>query len=136
MNENKLENILFAFHRKFVDEMRKEAEKHGMNSTQIEVMGIVFHEGNPTMKEIADKLGITPPSTTTVVEVLCDKGLLARELDKSDRRITRVILTPKAIKGFSRNKNMRLNVIKNIFSKLDKEDMEEFERIVNKLVTN
>lgn len=134
MNENKLENILFAFHRKFVDEMRKEAEKRGMNPTQFEVMGIVFHEGNPTMKDIADKLGITPPSTTAIVENLCEKGLLERIFDENDRRITRIVLTPKSLKEFSKNKNMRLTVIKNVFSKIDKKDIDDLERIINKLV--
>lgn len=59
------------------------------------VLGYLREREEPTMKEVASFLRITPPSATTLVDGLAAAGLLERRPDPKDRRSIRLRLTPK-----------------------------------------
>lgn len=132
--EKDLENSILSFHHKLIDEMCKQAKQLKLTSSQLEVLHCVGEKGDPTMKDIAKKLHITPPSVTNIVEPLCDKGFLKREFSKNDRRIVRIVITPKALKLFSTFKNSKLAILKNLFLKLNSEDKKELIKIINIII--
>jgi DNA-binding MarR family transcriptional regulator len=135
ISEKDLENSILGFHRKLVDEMHKEAERLNFTPSQLQVVQFVSENENPTMKEIAVALGITPPSATTIVEALCDTGILRREVDTEDRRVIRVTITPKTFKAFSKLKDAKLIILKNLFSKLNDADREMLNTLINKIIS-
>lgn len=45
------------------------------------------------MRELAAYLGITPPSTTSIIDELAKKGLIERQADQADRRMTRLFIS-------------------------------------------
>jgi DNA-binding MarR family transcriptional regulator len=132
--EKDLENAILSFHHKLMDEMYKQAKQLRLTSSQLEVLHCVGEKGNPTMKEIANSLHITPPSVTSIVESLCEKNFLKRETYKKDRRIVRIIITPKALKLFSSFKNKKLTILKNLFLKLNNKDKKELINIINIII--
>ena len=132
--EKDLENAILLFHHKLMDEMYKKAKQLKLTSSQLEVLHCVGEKGNPTMKEIASSLHITPPSVTNVVESLCKKNYLKREFGKKDRRIVRIVITPKALKLFSSFKNKKLVILKNLFLKLNNEDKKRLINIINIII--
>jgi DNA-binding MarR family transcriptional regulator len=134
ITEKDLENTILGFHRKLIAEMQKEAERLHFTPSQLQVIQFVSENENPTMKEIAAELRITPPSVTTIVEALCEGGFLKREADGHDRRIIRVSVTPKMFKTYSSLKNAKLIILKNLFSTLNDEDRESLSKIINKII--
>jgi DNA-binding MarR family transcriptional regulator len=87
--------------------------------------------GTATMKSLADKLKVTPPSTTTIIDALIRKSLVKREMNAKDRRVIRISLTPKAWKFFTKLKNQKLNILQNIFNELKLSDKNELIRILS-----
>lgn len=132
--EQELEDSILAFNHKVMDEMRKEALKLKFTASELEAIRYIAERESPTMKDIAEYLGITPPSVTSIVDALIKKQLVKRELSKSDRRSVKIILAPKAWKLFSTFKDKRLIVLKNLFAKLKSEDKKELIRIISKLI--
>ena len=132
--EKDLENAILSFHHKLIDEMCKQAKQLKLTSSQLEVLHCIGEKGNPTMKEIASSLHITPPSVTSVVESLCEKNYLKRESNKKDRRIIRIVITSKTLKLFSSFKNKKLVILKNLFLKLNNEDKKELIKIINIII--
>jgi DNA-binding MarR family transcriptional regulator len=132
--EKDLENAILSFHHKMVDEMYKQAKKLQFTPSQLEVLLFVLEKGNPTMKDIASKLHITPPSVTSIVDPLCDKNYLKRQTSEKDRRIVKMVVTPKTFKLFSSLKDKKLTVLKNLFFKLNNEDKKQLIKIINIII--
>jgi len=137
MKNNNLENHLEAFmmelHNNIGHELREKAIKFNFTFSQMEVLRYVTKEKNPTMKDIALYLHITPPSVTAIIEFLAEKGLVKREIDKKDHRIIRIIITAKSLKIFNSVKSKKLEVFKKILSNLNSNDQREFTRILSVL---
>ena len=134
VTEKELEDLILAFHRKLIAEIGKEAERLHFTPSQLQVLHVVLEEGNPTMKAIAVKLNITPPSVTSSVESLCTNGFLVREEDEKDRRSIRVSITPKTLKTFSSLKDAKLDILKRLFLKLSGEDKDALRKILQIII--
>ena len=128
--EKEFEDSIILFHHKMTNELRKKSKEFGLSVSQIEVLHFVVEKVNPTMKEIADYLEIKPPSATTIVETLCKKKLLKREISEKDKRIIRISFTENIWKFFKSVKNKKILILKSIFSKLEDKEKEELIRII------
>ena len=70
-------------------------------------------DGELSMSEIAEKLSVSKPNVTTLIDKLIEEGLTERLSDKQDRRIVKIKLTKKGaallkkIKIFTGNKSIR-----------------------------
>jgi len=128
--ENHLKVFVMDLHNNMMHELREKAMKFNFTFSQIEVLRYVIKKKNPTMKDIANYLHITPPSVTVIIESLNKKGFLKREVDKDDQRIIRIIITSKALKIFNTFKNKKLEIFKKIILKLNNKDQKEFTRIL------
>ncbi len=100
----------------------------------IKVLEFIAEKKNPTMKELAEYFVVTPPSATSLIELLVKTRLLRREADKNDRRTVRISVTAKGKKtlheGLARSKLL----IKKFFSGLTKQEIAEMESIMKKVI--
>lgn len=132
---NSLSDLIFIFRKNILKSVKKEGFKHDLTFSQVEVLGFVGSSGKETMKNIADHLGITPPSATEIVKEMEKKELIKRINDKKDRRVVFIVLTPVAKKlSISMCKEKEF-ILKKMLSKLSKKDRESFERIIRILIT-
>ena len=129
-----LEETLSAFRRKLSEMFRQEAEDLKCPMSQIDTLVYIAKKGDPSMKEIANHLKITPPSATSIIETMQKKKLITRSTNSKDRRTIRVILTPKAWKMFKSFHDHKLTVITKMFSKLQDADQKQLIRILNILI--
>jgi DNA-binding MarR family transcriptional regulator len=133
--EKQLEGAVLSFHHRMIKELRKEALRFKITPAQLEVLRYIGEDVNPTMKSLAEKLNITPPSTTAIVETLTKKNLVKREMGAKDRRVIRVTLTPRAWKFFMVLKDKKLSIMQNLFKELNVKDQKELIRILS-ILTN
>ena len=131
-----LEDVLFAFRRKLADIMRHEAEDLKCPISQIDTLAYIAEKENPSMKEIADYLKITPPSATAIIETLQKKGLITRVSGEKDRRTIRVALTPKAWKFFKSIHKRKFAIFTKMLSKLNETEKKQFIKIITILIKN
>src|SRR5438132_13299080 len=64
-----------------------------LTPTMRAAVGTIARQGPLTLGELATIEQVAPPTITKVVGKLEDRGLVEREADPADRRVTRVVLS-------------------------------------------
>jgi len=129
--EKEFEDSMISFHYRMISEFRKKSKDFGFTVSHIEVLHYVIEKVNPTMKDIAEHLKIKPPSVTTIIEKLCKKKLLKKEIGDKDKRVARVSVTPNIWKVINSIKGQRILILKDMFCRLNDKDKSELIRIIN-----
>jgi DNA-binding MarR family transcriptional regulator len=133
-NISLLEEKLFAFRRKLRDLLRKEAQDLRCPISQIDTLSYIVEKGNPSMKEIANYLNITPPSATAIIETMQKKKLVTRVVNDKDRRTIRIALTPKAWKFFKSFHERKFTIFTKMLSRLHENEQKQLIKILTKLI--
>ncbi len=133
-NISLLEEKLFVFRRKLRDMLQKEAQSLRCPISQIDTLFYIVEKGNPSMKEIAHYLNVTPPSATAIIETMQKKKLITRMVNDKDRRTVRVTLTPKAWKLFKSFHERKFTILKKMISKLQENEQRQLIKILNILI--
>jgi len=103
---------------------------------EMKTLTIAHEQKNPSMKDIADELGISSPATTAIVDRLIENKDVIRSEDKDDRRVIRISLTPSGKKTFEKNRNVIYDAINARGSVLSDKERAELARILLKLQDN
>jgi DNA-binding MarR family transcriptional regulator len=67
-------------------------ERLGVNVTDMECLGLIFHKGLATPSELARHTGLTSGATTAMLDRLEKAGLIERKPNPNDRRGTIITL--------------------------------------------
>ncbi|MDE1975166.1 MAG: winged helix-turn-helix transcriptional regulator [Patescibacteria group bacterium] len=100
----------------------------------VKALSIIDRLKEPSMKEVADKLNITSPGATMVVEKLVDEKELERTSDENDRRVIRLKLTAKGRETLKKGSGLIRNSIERRLSALTTTDQDRLKSLLNKLV--
>src|SRR5450432_3141636 len=73
--------------------LRREDDASGVPGPQLSALSVIVFGGPITLGALAAAEQVRPPTITKLVAALEDGGLVMREIDPSDRRITRVTAT-------------------------------------------
>jgi DNA-binding MarR family transcriptional regulator len=76
-------------------QLRRLDEESGVTAPHLSALSVLVFAGECTLGELAAAEGVRPPSMTRIVQNLERDGLVAREEDPADRRISRVRATPR-----------------------------------------
>lgn len=88
-------SMLMSIDRRFMGKCLGDLQAQGVYPGQIPVLGLLACREGLSQKEIAEKLGIKPPTVNVSVRRLEKTGLLFRRADEKDQRISRNYLTEK-----------------------------------------
>jgi len=100
---------------------------------QLETLRYVAEKNNPSMKNIADYLCITPPSATSLINRLVKAKQIERTKDKCDRRLVRLVITPKGEKTFGSGFKKIVKQMRKVLSNLSKKERVDLIAILQKL---
>ena len=64
-----------------------------LNPSQAGILFILNSQGRLSQRQLAEKIGITPPSMTVTLRKLEELGLIRKEPDEKDQRIIRIHLS-------------------------------------------
>jgi DNA-binding MarR family transcriptional regulator len=116
------------------DLYRKETAILHCSMSHIEIMQYMSEHANPTMKDVAGYLRITPPSVTTLIDTMVEHKLVKRETLPGDRRSVRVVLTPKARKLSVTLHHKKTKLLTKILKKLSIEQKKQLSEIISTLI--
>ncbi|MDD5164947.1 MAG: MarR family transcriptional regulator [Candidatus Pacebacteria bacterium] len=103
---------------------------------EMKTMTIAYEQKNPSMKYIADELGISSPAVTAIIDRLVESKDVTRYEDVDDRRVTRIELTTQGKKTFEKNRSAIYEAFNQRASVLSDEEQIELTRILSKLQNN
>ena len=78
-----------------------------LGATATAALATISRVGAPTLGELAASEHVAAPTMTKVVAKLEEAGLVAREADPSDRRVSRVVITPAGARHLEENRTRR-----------------------------
>ena len=85
----------------------RQQDHTGLGPTMTATLASIAKHGGPTHGELAAIEQVSPPTITAVVDKLEKLGLVTREADSTDRRVTRVRATPTGIDQLDEVRNRR-----------------------------
>ena len=86
-----------------------------------------------SMRELADSLYLDPSNLTALVDRLEDLGLVERQADAGDRRIKRLVITPKGVQ-LSEQIIDAVFAEGTVFDKLDAEEQRQLLDLLGRIV--
>ena len=123
----------FRLNRFIRHRMHSLKDSEQVNIMQLHVLAwIAEHEG-VTMKELAEFLRISSPSATVFVQRLVKLGLVKRSSDRTNRRLVRLSITPKAARFWKKKMREGHKTVRNIFKLLPAADQRSLARILGRL---
>src|SRR5437660_9627346 len=75
--------------------------------SQLSALSSIDHRGPLTLGELAAVERVAPPSMTRIVSHLEDRGLVSREVDAADRRVSRVSTTAEGQRLLERSRSKK-----------------------------
>lgn len=119
--------------------LRKVDSASGITAPRLSVLSVVVFGGPRTLGELAQAEQVKPPTMTRLVGALEAEGLVKREVDKEDRRITRIRATKKGEKVMFEGRERRVS---NLAARLDKlsaaerRELEHAAKVIAQLATS
>lgn len=101
-----------------------------INMMHVHVLGLLSCSQSMTMKQLADRLKITAPSATSLVEKLVKLGLIERERDPKNRRSVLVRISKKGKTSYDNKISESRKAMASVLSALSQDDQKEYLRIL------
>jgi DNA-binding MarR family transcriptional regulator len=101
--------------------MRQQADT-GLSPTQLATLATVDAAGPITLGDLAAREQVAPPTMTKAVGCLEGQGLVARQQDTEDRRVSRLSITPEGRRLLERSRTRKNAWLARRLSDLDAAD--------------
>jgi len=85
---------------------------------QMHLIRMIRDRAEITITELAEKLGVSPPSASVMVDRLVERGILLREQSREDRRKVLVRISPEAVRTIERIEKAILQSFVDLVEKL------------------
>lgn len=111
------------------------AHLHQCNQSpaQLHVLGTLSESGPTTVSRLATRLGISPPSTSAIVDRMVEAGLLVRERSDEDRRTVTVGLAPEGETALQAAVGGRRGMLERVLGQLDDAELADTARVARRL---
>lgn len=107
---------------------RREMERYDVTWPQFHVLKFVRDGDGITVMELSHMLMISAPTTSRMIDGLCSKGLLEKEKDAQDHRVTRLRLSAQSQGLLKALTDLQDKILLEVFAE---EDSAELERTVS-----
>jgi DNA-binding MarR family transcriptional regulator len=97
-----------------------------LTSAQIKTLTSFHDTEECTMSELSGNLGVTLPTTTSMINRLIQFGFIERKRDGDDRRVVKVKLTARGRAILKKLMQERRNALEKLLQTLNNEEMKKF----------
>ncbi len=100
---------------------------------QLHVLGVLREVAPITVSQLASRLGISPPSTSAIVDRMVDAGLVERARSEEDRRIVSVWLTSAGVSALNEAIGGRRGLLERVLGRLGPTELSDTVRVLRRL---
>ncbi len=108
----------------------------GIQHGQMPIIMIVYENDGCSQKEIAEKMGVTPPTVNVSIQRLEKVDIVCRKRDEKDQRIMRVYLTENGKRIVQEIKEESKSVEKVMFSNFNETELCLMRRFFEQILDN
>ncbi len=106
-----------------------------LSRKQIYYLDIINQMKNPTLGELAEKLGLSKPSITVIVEKLVQSGYIEKVKSDADRRVSHIHLGGKGKKIAQLHDDIHSRIETFLTGSLENKEIENLTTILHKAVS-
>ena len=116
----------------------KELSRNDINLTpeQYLVMDILWDAEVMSQQAIADIIQKDKNSVTKFIDSLEKKGLVYRQVNKTDRRVNNIVVSEEGMKLKARTTEVAIGMMRNVFNNIKEEDLIAFDKVMNQIKDN
>jgi DNA-binding MarR family transcriptional regulator len=103
--------------------VRRVDEATGLSGAKLSALSVVVFTGPISLRDLAAAEQVRPPSMTRTVDELELDGLITRETDDSDRRVTRIRATTKGEQLLKEGRGARIKLLADLLRALDVDEL-------------
>ena len=92
-NEKSIQRLIMEISRMYMEKCFVKLKKVGIHPRQIPILAVLYRRDGCSQKELAQELGVKPPTVTVSIQRLEKNGLLIRRQDEKDQRVSRIYLS-------------------------------------------
>ena len=109
-----------------------------LTSTQIQILKYMIEHQNEDVyqKDLENVLNLRRATVSGVLQTMEKNNLIKREIYENDIRVKKIILNEKTKNIFQKNKQKIDEIEKNITKNISKKDLNDFIKVIDKLITN
>ena len=113
----------------------KELTRNGINLTpeQYLVMDILWDAEVMSQQAIADIIQKDKNSVTKFIDSLEKKGLVYRQVNKTDRRVNNIVVSEEGMKLKARTTEVAIGMMRNVLKKIKEEDLMALDKVMNQI---
>jgi DNA-binding MarR family transcriptional regulator len=113
--------------------VRRRDVESGLTGPQLSALSVFGFGGRRTLTELAQAEQVSRPTITRLVASLESKGLVVREADESDGRVTWVRATPLGREMMERGRAARIEQISAMLGRLEPDELQTLETAVRSM---
>jgi MarR family 2-MHQ and catechol resistance regulon transcriptional repressor len=107
-----------------------------LSTRQLYYLDEIYHLGQPTLTELAEKIKVSKPSVTIIIDKLVRKGYLRRIHSSHDRRSYHIHLTETGMRLALLHDNIHYRFADIVKSILSQEDISALNNILEKVISS
>jgi DNA-binding MarR family transcriptional regulator len=107
--------------------VRRVDEATGLSGAKLSALSVVVFAGPISLRDLAAAEQVRPPSMTRTVGELELDGLITRESDDSDRRVTRIRATAKGEQLLKEGRGARIKLLADLLRALDSDELRQLD---------
>jgi DNA-binding MarR family transcriptional regulator len=108
--------------------LRREDDASGLSAPRLSALSVVVFGGPLTLGQLARAEQVKPPTMTRIVTGLENDGLVRREGDKRDKRLTRILPTARGQKVLMAGRARRVELLARAVEKLGATELSDLRR--------
>jgi DNA-binding MarR family transcriptional regulator len=108
--------------------LRKEDDASGLSAPRLSALSVVVFGGPLTLGQLATAEQVKPPTMTRIVTGLENDGLVRREGDERDKRLTRINATPKGRRVLMAGRARRVELLASAVETLPATELADLRR--------
>jgi DNA-binding MarR family transcriptional regulator len=116
------------------EKAKAHCKEHGLTETQMHYLEKIAELDNPTLTELSRELGLSKPTVTVAIDKLVEKGFVTRVRSDKDRRSAHLHLTEAGVELNTIHDVAHVSIAKYITKKMETKEIDDFIRIVGKIV--
>ena len=116
--------------------MSKALKKHRVFFGQMFCLNALHHEQGVSQNDLAERMGVRPPTVSKMLGKLEEAGHICRKLDRQDHRITRIFLTPSGEELYHTLQEVAKNQVEETLGSLAESDQQTLRRILGEYISS
>ncbi len=130
---DRINDIMPVMLKEFAKRQVNELSKGNITLPQFLILAFLEKNGEAKMSELAHFMSVSTAAMTGMVERLLKHGYVLREYEPADRRIIKIICTPKGSALVKKINSQRRSMIVDIFGRVSEIDRSDYLRVLSRI---